>query len=450
LPGADASSVDEIDSRRVLAIALPMTLAYLTTPLIGAVDTAVIGQYGDATLMGGIAVAALVVDIVYSTFNFLRAGTTGLTAQALGAGDRRAMPAILLRALGLAFGSGLVIVACLMPIREIGIAAIGPSTGVATAARVYLDIRILGTPLTLANYALIGWFLGLGRSGTVLMLQTLLNGVNIVLSFLLGLAFGWGIAGVAIAAVTGEALAVLVGLALAYRLGRGRWRSALPALGDRSAFVRMLAVNGDIMIRSFALLAAFALFTRVGARFGDLTLAANAVLLNFFMVGGYFLDGLANAAEQLAGRAVGARRPDAFRAAVRLTVLWGVGLAGAISAVFWLAGPALIALMAAAGDVRAAAGSFLPWVALTPLAGVVAFEMDGVYIGATWSRDMRNMMLASLALYVGALLTLVPLLGNHGLWLSLLLFLGVRAATLSARLPTLFARTFTIPTGSSP
>lgn len=436
------SSALRIDSRTVLGIAVPMTLAFLTTPLIGIVDTAVIGHYGDPALMGGIAVAALIFDVVFSTFNFLRAGTTGLTAQAFGAGHRREMQAALLRALVVAVLAGLVIVALMVPLRRAGLAFIAPSDAVADAASRYFDIRVLAAPATLANYALLGWVLGLGRSGIALALQTLINGVNIGLSLLLGLALGWGIAGVAIAAVAGEGLGMLAALVIAYRLGRGHWSPAVAALADVHAFRRMAGVNADIMIRSFALLFAFALFTRTGARFGDVTLAANAVLMNFFMVGGFFLDGLAAAAEQLVGRAVGARAADAFHATVRLTLMWSVGLAGLTSAAFWLGGPALIATMTASAEVRALAALYLPWAALMPMFGVFAFEMDGVYIGATWSRDMRNMMLLSLAVYTTLIAALVPALGNHGLWLALAVFLGARGLTLGLRLPKLAAKTF--------
>lgn len=431
-----------VTSRSVFSIALPMTLAFLTTPLIGTVDTAVIGQYGQAALIGGLAVAALIFDVVFSTFNFLRTGTTGLTAQALGAGNREDMTLALLRALLLAAASGLLILVLMAPIRDAALAFLDPGTAVAAAAERYYDIRMLAAPLTLANYALLGWVLGLGRSGIGLALQTLLNGVNISLSLVLGLELGFGVEGIAWAAVAAEAAALVAGLLVAARIGRGSFRAVLPRLFDAQAFGRMIGVNRDIMIRSFALLIAFAVFTRVGAQFGDTVLAANAILMNFFMIGGYFLDGLAAAAEQLAGRAIGARQRDAFFAAVRLTVFWGFAFAGAASAALWTLGDALVALMTTAADVRLAAGTFLPWAALTPLAGVLAFEMDGVYIGATWSRDMRNMMLLSLAAFLALVAALVPLIGNHGLWLALIFFLGARGATLSWRLPRLAVAAF--------
>ncbi|WP_244635539.1 MATE family efflux transporter [Chthonobacter albigriseus] len=419
-----------------------MTLAFLSTPLLGAVDTAVVGQLGDPALLGGIAVGALVFDVIFSTFNFLRSGTTGMTAQALGAGDRHAMSLVFLRALVLAVGLGVSLVLLQAPILSAGVGFIAPSPAVAEATAVYFGIRILSAPFALANYAILGWVLGLGRAGLGLLLQTLLNGINIAGSIILGLTFGWGIAGVAWGTVIGEVVTALVGVVVCLAIGREGLRRGIADLFEAAAFRRMIGINGDIMIRSFALLFAFALFTRQGAAFGDTVLAANAILMNFFLIGGYFLDGLANAAEQLAGRAVGARRRAEFSTAVRLTVVWGVVFSTVASAIFFIAGGPIIDLMTTSPDVREAARTFLPWAALTPLAGVLAFQMDGVYIGATWSKEMRNMMLASLAIFLVVVVAAAPTLGNHGLWLALLVFLGARGITLALRLPRLSARTF--------
>jgi MATE family multidrug resistance protein len=264
------------------------------------------------------------------------------------------------------------------------------------------------------------------------MLQLVLNGINIALCILLGLELGWGVAGVAWATVTGEFVAMLLGLAI---IGRRFWaapRLARHRILDLSAFLRMMSLNRDIMIRSFSLLAAFALFTRQGAQFGTVTLAANAVLMNFFLIAGYFLDGFATAAEQLAGRAVGARAAMQFRQAVRLTLFWGLGLAATATLVLLLGGTDLVALITTSQDVRAVADIYLPWAAFTALSGVLAFQMDGVFIGATWSRDMRNMMLLSFLVFSAALLILAPAFGNHGLWAALHVFLLVRGFSLLA------------------
>ena len=420
-------------NRLVLSIAVPMTLAYLTTPLLGLVDTAVIGQFGDAALLGGLAAGALVFDVVFTTFNFLRSGTTGLVAQAFGRGDILEEQAVFWRAVMLACIIGIALVALAPLISLGGQWFMDAERSVNDAMDVYIRIRLLGAPFSLVNYAILGYVLGRGEGRLGLLLQLVLNGVNIGLSILLGLELGWGVSGVAWGTVGGEFCATLVGLAIVIRRFGQMPRLPRDRLFDLGAFLRMMALNRDIMIRSFSLLAAFALFTRQGAQFGTVTLAANAVLMNFFMASSFFLDGFATAAEQLAGRAVGANAKAAFRRAVSLTLFWGFSLAATATLVVLLFGDRLIDLITTATDVRAIAAGYLPWAAFTALSGVLAFEMDGVFIGATWSRDMRNMMLLALATFVAALVALAPF-GNHGLWAALHVFLLVRGFCLFALL----------------
>lgn len=422
----------EVTHRSVLAIAVPMTLAFLSTPLLGVVDTAVIGRLGDAALVGGIAIGGVIFDLVFTTFNFLRSGTTGLTAQAYGADDQSEIKATFLRALFIAAVAGLAVILLQVPFLEIGLSFMGGSADVQSATRRYFEIRVYSAPFLLANYAILGWFLGLSRAGTGLFLQLFLNGLNIALSIWFVMGLGWSIEGVAAATVLSEAAACLAGLLLILRTVRGSAWPAWSVVFDRRLLLRMMAINRDIMIRSFSLLFAFAFFTARSADQGDVLLAANAILEKFFLVGGYFLDGLATAVEQLAGRAVGARYRPAFDRAVKLTTLWGVALALCLALVYFAAGPLLIDLMTVSPGVREIGRIYLPWAALTPLFGVLAFQMDGVFIGATWSRDMRNMMLLSLAIYIAAYYTLFPLMGNHGLWLSLEIFLGARGISLAA------------------
>lgn len=419
----------------VLGIAVPMMVAYLTTPLIGVVDTAVVGQFGDAALIGGLAAGAIVFDVVFATFNFLRSGTTGLVAQAMGRGDALEEQAVFWRALIIALVGG-VVLALLSPLFiRAGVAFIDGGEGVSAALGTYVAIRILGAPLALANYAILGYVLGRGEARLGLLLQVLLNGTNIALSIWLGLHLGLKIEGVAWGTVIGEAVAFLAGMAILLpRFGKAG-RPSLARVGEMAAVMRMVALNRDIMIRSFVLLGAFALLTRQGAQFGTPTLAANAILMNFFLVAGYFLDGFATAAEQLAGRALGAGDRDAFTRAVALSTFWGFGLALATTLAFFAFGDGIIALLTTSAELRALAGNYLTWAALTAVTGVLAFAMDGVYIGATWSRDMRNMMLLSFALYAAALFTLAPAFGNHGLWASLHVFLLARGLSLLALLP---------------
>ncbi|AZO13012.1 MATE family efflux transporter [Mesorhizobium sp. M3A.F.Ca.ET.080.04.2.1] len=417
-----------------------MTLAYLTTPLLGIVDTAVVGQFGDAALLGGLAAGSLVFDVVFASFNFLRSGTTGLVAQAFGRGDALEEQAVLWRALLIAVVAGIVLAVLAPLVATIGQWFMAAEPRVSAAMSIYIRIRLLAAPFSLVNYAILGYVLGRGEGGLGLMLQLVLNGINIVLCILLGLELSWGVAGVAWATVSGEFLAMLLGLAIVLMRFRKLERPSRRRVLDLPAYRRMLSLNRDIMIRSFSLLAAFALFTRQGAQFGTVMLAANAVLMNFFLIAGYFLDGFATAAEQLAGRAIGARARTAFKQAVRLTLAWGFGLAAAASLILLSAGADLVALVTTSPEVRAVADIYLPWAAFTALSGVLAFQMDGVFIGATWSRDMRNMMLLSFLAFSGALITLAPAFGNNGLWAALHVFLLVRGLSLLAMLP-LRART---------
>jgi putative MATE family efflux protein len=421
-----------VTNRMVLSIAVPMTLAFLTTPLLGIVDTAVVGQLGDAAMLGGLAVGAITFDFLFATFNFLRTGTTAMVAQAMGREDEAEEQATFWRALGLAIVAGLVMVALAPLIILVSGRFFATEPAVFDALALYVGIRILAAPLSLVNYAILGYVLGRGEGTLGLVLQIALNGSNIVLSILFGLVMGWGLSGVAWGTVGGELIGAALGIAIVLkRFARSGLVSRQRVL-DLAAISAMLSVNRDIMIRTFVLLGAFALMTRQGAQFGTVTLAANAVLMNFFLVAGFFLDGFAAAAEQLAGRAVGARNGTAFHRTVRLTAVWGFGMALFLTAVFLLAGPLFVHLITTAPGVRELAAVFLVWAAFTPISGVLAFQMDGVFIGATWSRDMRNMMLLSFALYLAALIALGTLFGNHGLWAALHIFLLARGVSLYA------------------
>ncbi len=423
-----------VDNKMVVALAVPMTLAYLTTPLLGLVDTAVVGRLGNAALIGGLAVGAIIVDILFSTFNFLRSGTTGLTAQAVGRGDEKEKQAILARALLIACGSGLLMLAFTPFVLWAGLYLMAPGETISEATSRYFPIRMWGAPAALANYAILGWLIGLGRSGLGLMVQIVLNGSNMALSVLFALVLGYGIEGIAIATVLSEIIALLLGAVICWRLLDPALRPSRQRIFDRQSMWRFANLNADIMLRSFVLLFAFAYFTSQSSGFGETTLAANAILMNFFLISGYFLDGLATAAEQIVGRAIGANYRPAFWKGVRLTLFWNVVLASILFLLLWLAGHYLIDTITTLEVVRIEARQFLFFAALTALSGVLAFQMDGIFIGATWSREMSLMMVLSLVVYLLAWQLLQPL-GNTGLWLSLHVFLIARGISLSVRLP---------------
>lgn len=432
----------EITHKSVLQLAIPMTLAYITTPLLGLVDTAVVGRLGVEALIGGLAVGAIIIDLVFTTFNFLRSGTTGLTSQALGAEDEKEKQAILFRALSIATLSGVAMIILSPLIIWLGLWFMAPSSAVADATKTYFLIRMISAPFSLGNYVILGWLLGLGKSYTTLAVQVLLNGTNILFSIYLGLVLEWGIEGVAIATIIGEVLAFCVGLYICWRTLDHSTRPSRARIMDKASWSRLVNLNADIMLRSFTLLFAFAYFTAQGAGFGDLTLAANAILMHFFLIAGYFLDGLATAAEQIVGRSIGAKYKQGFWRGFRLTLFWSTIMALVCSLVFWLAGSVMISLMTTIPEVREEASTYLAWAAFIPLSGMLAFQMDGVFIGATWSRDMSIMMVVSLIGYLIVWWLVKDSLGNHGLWLALHCFVIFRGLTLSARLAPKVRQTF--------
>ncbi|QRM54138.1 MATE family efflux transporter [Sinorhizobium sp. BG8] len=432
----------EVTHRLVLSIAIPMTLGFLTTPLLGLTDTAVAGRLGSADALAGLAVGAVLFDLILGSFNFLRASTTGLVAQSFGRGDRAEEYAVLWRSLAIAIACGLVIALAAPLLLAAGLALMSPPASVGAVTSEYFSIRILAAPMALSNYALLGFVLGRGQGVTGLFLQAIINGVNIVLSILLGLGLGWGVAGIAWGTVAGEAAGTIFGLCLVVMRARGASRPSFAHVFALERLKALFSLNRDIMIRTFVLLAAFTLMTRIGTSFGPVALAANAVLMNIFLVAGYYLDGLANAAEQLVGRAFGAAWRPAFDRAVKLTFLWSIGLGALTTLLFLVFGETVIGWLTTTQSVRDEAAIYLPWAALTATTGALAFQMDGVFIGATWSSAMRNMMLAAFAGYLAALAIFVPLLGNHGLWLSLNVFLALRGLFLASRVRVLAARVF--------
>jgi MATE family multidrug resistance protein len=434
----------EVTHRRVLAIAAPMTLAHLTTPLLGVVGTAVIGQLGEAHLLGAVAISAVVFDGIFWLFAFLRMGTVGLTAQALGGGDAIEQRAVLARAMVMATILGLAIIVLQQPIGWAAYRLMGASADVTEAAKVYFFVRIWSAPFTFANYAILGWLIGMARMRWALTLQVGINAVNMAATTVFVLVLDMGVSGAALGAVIAEAVGLFGGGVIVWQLMRGEARLSTAVVFDLTKLMRMIVINRDIMIRTAALITVFGLFTAQSARSGDTILAANAVLNNLVMISAYFLDGFATSAEQICGRALGARDRRAVADGVRLSIGWGLGLSLAVAVVLLMGGDTLIALMTTSPDVRVEAHKFLIFAAAAPLAGVLAYAFDGVYVGATWTRDLRNLMVITLVLYFAVWAALTPF-GNTGLWVSFIIFLGARGLLQLARYPFLLRNTFGTP-----
>jgi len=428
---------DTITHARVLKISVPIVISNATVPLMGIVDTGVVGQSAQAAPIAAVAAGAITLSAVYWIFGFLRMGTAGLAAQATGAGDRVEVGALLMRVLLIGFGAGVVMIATQWAIMA-GAFAISPAEPeVEALARSYIGIRVWSAPAAIALYGITGWLVAQERTDQVMVLQIWMNGANIALSYGLGYMLDFGVPGVAWATFMAE----WSGLALGLWFCRGAFRVpgwATPArIFDRARLINMASVNSDIMIRSVLLQIAFTSFILVhSAQLGTVPLAANQILLQFLFVTSYAMDGFAFAAEALVGKAFGAGNPARVRRATLMTSFWGVITVTLLAAIFAIMGPWGIEVLTKSPEVQAEARRYLPWVIAGPLIGCASWMFDGVFIGATRSRDMRNMMLLSFLLYFAAVYALMPY-GNHGLWAALMIFFGARGITLGLRYPAL-------------
>ncbi len=424
----------EITHARVLKIALPIVLSNATIPILGAVDTAVVGQIGLPAPIGAVGIGAVILSSLYWIFGFLRMGTTGLVSQAHGTGDTGEVSAGLMRALIIAGIAGLSLIVLQLPLFWAAFQLAPASDEVERLARDYLQIRIWGAPLTISLYAFTGWLIALERTRGVLLLQVTMNALNVGLDLLFVLGLGWGVQGVAGATLISEISGVVLALWLCRAaFAGGLWRAR--AIFDRVKLATMARVNTDIMLRSILLQASFTSFLFLGAGQGDVTLAANQVLLQFLQITAFALDGFAFSAESLVGQAVGAHSAARLRRASIVSSQWGIGGALALGAVFLLAGPAIIDLMTTAPNVRIEARDYLIWIAAAPLIGGPAWMLDGIFIGATLTREMRNAMVISVAIYTAALFVLIPLFGNHGLWAGLMILNATRGLTMARLYP---------------
>jgi MATE family multidrug resistance protein len=423
--------------KRVLQIALPIVLSNATVPILGVVDTGVVGQLGVAAPIGAVGIGAVILTAFYWIFGFLRMGTAGLTAQASGANDPDEVSALLVRSLLIGFGAGAVMIFAQIPLFWIAFQVSPASAEVENLARDYMRIRVFSAPATIALYGIIGWLIAQERTAGVFAIQVLMNGLNIVLDIVFVLHFNWGVAGVAWATFIAEWGGLILGLWLCRDAFAGvAWRNHA-LIFDRARLINMGVVNSDILIRSVLLQAIFVSFLFWGARYGDVNLAANQILLQFLHVTAYALDGFAAAAESLVGQAMGAKNRARLRRCAILTSFWGLVMCAVLAFAFAVAGPAIINLMTTAPQVQSAALGYLPYMVAAPIVGVAAWMFDGIFIGATRSRDMRNMMVVSAIAYFAAVIPLMAIFGNHGLWIGLLFSFVVRGATLAWKYPGL-------------
>ncbi len=416
-------------------------LGQASVPLVGIVDTAVIGRTGDATALAGVALGATIITLVFWTFGFLRMGMTGLTAQAQGSGDRTEVEALLLRALAIGFGLGLILLAISWPVREAALAVMSGSAAVDAEAGGYMQGRFLGAPAALCVYAITGWLLGLGRTREALILQIGMNVANIALDIWFVWGMGFGAFGVGLGTACAEAIALLLGLLIVGRVAGANVlsivaRTPRAILTDRARLAKLFAVNRDIMIRTVALLILFTWFANAGARLGAATLAANHVLLQFVSFAAFILDAFAFTAEERVGSAFGKGDRVRFMRAIRLTGEFSLASGALLALAFLVLGGPLIDFLTTDPQVREVARAYLPFAALVPLLGMPSWLLDGVFIGTTRGRALRNAGVMATALYIALDLALRPY-DNTGAWIAITASYLLRAGGLAMYLPKL-------------
>jgi MATE family multidrug resistance protein len=430
--------------RRIFLLAIPLILSNLTQPLLSTVDTILSGHLPGASALGGVAISGIFFNSVFWTFGFLRMSTTGLVAQAFGARDHHQLRLHFVRALLAAAAIGALLLALRGPLISISIALLGAGPGVAQNAALYCHIRIWAAPAALVNYVILGWLLGRQRARTALAMQAAINVVNAFVALVLVIQLHWGVAGIATATMAADYAGLLIGIAItvqskALAASSSADGTNIPLLWtdllDGPSLSCLFALNRDLLLRTLSLVAVYAWFTRAGAREGDAMLAANALLLNLHNIASYALDGFANSTEALVGEAIGARRLADYRAVLRASTVAAGVVAGGMSITYIAFGAGLVRLFTNIEPVRVLAMHYLPWAIAMPIVSVWAFQLDGIFIGATRARDLRNSMLISFLGELALAIAAQYWLGNAGLWLALVGFMVFRATTLGLRLP---------------
>jgi len=422
-----AQSTDNYSHRTIWKIAAPMIASGISVPLLGMVDTAVVGHLDDAVWLAAVAAGSSIFSTIFLSLNFLRMGTTGIASQSYGKDDFDGARSVLAHSAVLALLLGLTLILLQVPTLNTALDLIGASADVSNGTAQYFGIRIWAAPATLFNFAAIGWFLGMQNARAPLFIMLLINIINIVLDLIFVPVLGMQANGVALASLIAEHCGLLLAIVLIsseLKKYPGRWH--LDELTRIESYARLLQVNSHLFIRSVALLFTFAFITARGARLGELFLAANAVLMNLQFFLSHALDGIAHAAEALCGRAYGSENIAALRKVIRRTLNWSLGFAALYTLAYLLAGDAIVGMITDIPDVRATALEYLPWLIISPLISVWSFLYDGVFVGLTRSREMRNVMLGSLLLVFLPAWYLSTPFGNHGLWLAFTTFMAAR------------------------
>ena len=420
-----------------MSIAFPIVLSNISIPILGVIDTGVIGQLGNPTAIGAVGIGAIILSAIYWLFSFLRMGTTGFVAQAQGRKDASEVIALLVRGLLLGLACGFFVI-LIHPILFWLSFLISPSSNeVELLALDYMRIRIFSAPAIISTYAIMGWLIALEKTKYVLILQLTMNGLNAVLDFWFVLGMGWGVEGVAWATFIAEWFALLMGLAICFALSQNFPKIIWTLIFSRTKIITILLVNRDIFLRSLMVEMIFVSFLMTSGKFGDVELAATQILLQFLHISSYGMDGFAFAAEVLVGQAVGKSNRSMLRDAVIKSGLWTFVIAICLALIYALFGSFFIKIMTTSDEVILASEAFLIFIVLCPIFGALPFLMDGIFVGATRSIDMRNMMFLSLIIYVVSAYVFIGLYGFYGLWIALLVSYAARGISLLTRYPKL-------------
>ncbi|WKA54390.1 MATE family efflux transporter [Planococcus shixiaomingii] len=427
-----------MNHRAYLALAIPLTISTITTPLLGAVDTAVVGRLPNPALIGGVAVGTIIFNTMYWLFGFLRVSTSGFAAQASGANDARESVLALARPFFIAMLVSLGFLLLQKPIEQGALALINPAADVGKFASQYFSIRIWGVPFTLLNYVILGWLLGTGRIKVVVIIQILMNILNMILALLFVNGFEWGISGVAAATLIAEFFAFALGLFILST--ESSLRKSFPPLKEiiePGSFKKMMLVNQDLFIRTMCLLAVFNLFTMKSASFGTEMLAANAVLFQIHYLMAYAYDGFSNASSIFAGKAMGANDRKLYTKTLSMSSQWAIFSSLFLAAGYYMFSERIISIFTTIPSVIALAETYDQWLILFPFAASFGLILYGLFTGATETAPIRNSMVFALLVYLLALYSLVPLFGNHGLWMSFIVFSIGRSLFLALYVPKL-------------
>lgn len=415
--------------REIPALSIPLIIANITTPLLGLIDVAIVGNMGSAVYIAAIAVGGAMFNMIYWPFAFLRMGSSGMTAQAYGAEDWRASSLVLYRALLVALLVGLVLLALQQLVSSVVIGFMEVDGVTRQLAERYFSICVWGAPAMLGGYALTGWFIGMQSSRSAMWMSIFINVINIVVSLMLVYLFDYGFVGVAYGTLIAQWGGLLFGVVLCLR-----FRQIKVSVSELFCWVelrRFFSINADIFLRTLCLVAVTLWFTSAGAHQGDTILAVNALLMQLFLLFSYFMDGFAFAGEALVGKYIGARQPDKLAMSIKALFQWSIAVAVTFTLIYLFAGERFLHLLSNDVTVVEASSQFYYWAAIIPIAGFMAFTWDGVFIGATRTRAMLMSMFVAMIVFFVLYNLLITPMGNHGLWLAFIAYLLVRGIVLS-------------------